>query len=278
MTYPWHSPRNVVHDIVPTGPIGSDICYKGAIDLSAEIARLRARLLPSENERFRLLGQDCASAMMKTIYMVKPGMTEFEIASKMSESCMSLGIQSIVNLVATDERIFLYRHPLPTNKKLGNYMMLVLSGRREGLVCSMTRLVSFGSLSAEIKEKSRSVATIDAVLIAETRPGITLSQIVQRGITMYADSGYPDEWAQHHQGGVTGYEPREYLATPTSTDVVDLGQAFAWNPSISGAKSEDTILVGQHRNEIITDMSDWPIIQINTGMGIVNRPGILEID
>ena len=47
----------------------------------------------------------------------------------------------------------------------------------------------------------------------------------------------------YHQGGATGYETRDYIATPNSSLIVQPNQAFAWNPYIKGAKSEDTILV-----------------------------------
>ena len=67
----------------------------------------------------------------------------------------------------------------------------------------------------------------------------------------------------HHQGGLTGYEPREFLAIPGSQEMVVEGQAFAWNPSIAGAKVEDTILVGAAGNEIITLTPSLPATTIN---------------
>jgi hypothetical protein len=52
--------------------------------------------------------------------------------------------------------------------------------------------------------------------------------------------GSADEWRRHHQGGPTGYEPRDYLATAGSTAFVEERQAFAWNPSVPQLKCEDT--------------------------------------
>jgi Xaa-Pro dipeptidase len=74
-----------------------------------------------------------------------------------------------------------------------------------------------------------------------------------------AVQGYADEWQRHHQGGPAGYEPREYVATPETLDPVGVGQVFAWNPSITGTKSEDTILVGEDGNEILTQIAGWPL-------------------
>jgi antitoxin VapB len=90
---------------------------------------------------------------------------------------------------------------------------------------------------------------------------------------MYAETGYPDEWKKHHQGGTAGYEPREYLSVPGSTDRVAAGQVYAWNPSITGYKSEDTILIGDAKNEVLTEMSDWPYLTVDG----INRPAILVV-
>ena len=72
------------------------------------------------------------------------------------------------------------------------------------------------------------------------------------------------------------YAPREIIATSALTESILIGQAFAWNPSITGVKSEDTILVGEHTNEILTEMTDWPTIDIQIGDQIIRRPAILE--
>jgi antitoxin VapB len=104
---------------------------------------------------------------------------------------------------------------------------------------------------------------VDATFINHTRPDRTLGNIFETAVSMYSETGYPGEWQKHHQGGTSGYEPREYLAIPGSTDLVTVGQAYAWNPSITGYKSEDTILVGADHNEILTAMPDWPVIHVD---------------
>ena len=130
-----------------------------------------------------------------------------------------------------------------------------------------------------MRRKAEATATVDATFIAATRPGNSLGNIFEQAATAYAQTGFPDEWQLHHQGGPAGYEPREYIATPGSTDVVVAGQAYAWNPSITGAKSEDTILVGENGNEILTSISKWPMLSISIEgqADPLLRPSILEI-
>jgi antitoxin VapB len=155
--------------------------------------------------------------------------------------------------------------------------MLVLCGRRWGLVCSLTRLVHFGPLPDEVRRKAEAAAWVDATLIAATRPGRVLGEIFQQACAAYAAAGFPDEWQLHHQGGPAGYEPREFVAVPDSPEVVSLGQAYAWNPSITGAKSEDTILVGESGNEVLTAVQDWPSIPVTIDGLEIPRPAILEV-
>jgi antitoxin VapB len=240
---------------------------------------MRAILLAEEIERFRALGSLCAEAMDTAIRSVRPGQTEHQIAGRLAEETQSRGAQAIVNLIATDERIFAFRHPLPTGKQLERYAMLVLCGRRHGLVCSITRLVHFGPLPDELTQKSQAVAQVDAAFIAATRPGRTLGDVFGQGLAAYAAVGFPDEWRLHHQGGPAGYEPREYIGTPGSRDPVLPGQAYAWNPSITGAKSEDTILVGPDGNEILTSIAGWPMFQVEVEgqAGPILRPAILTL-
>jgi len=274
---PWYESNNAVADLTRGLQLGVDGCYPKALDISADLTHLRVNLSPEEDKRFRLLGSLCAQAMNAASRSVKPGQTEGEIAGLLAKETESRGVQVIVNLIATDERIFNYRHPLPADKKLRKYAMLILCGRKYGLVCSVTRLIHFGKLPDEIRRKADAVARIDATFIAATRPGQTLGEIFNRAVQAYSTQGYPDEWKLHHQGGSAGYEPREFVATPGLAELVSAGQVYAWNPSITGAKSEDTILVGKKSNEVLTEMADWPMILVEMDGQTILRPDVLVI-
>ena len=274
---PWYGANNAVAELTRGLRLSCDGVDPDAADLSTEMSRLRANLLPEEGERFKTLGRLCAEAMDAAIRAVRPGQTEQEIAALLAHETQRRGAQPIVNLIATDERIFKFRHPLPADKKLERYAMLVLCGRRWGLVGSITRLVHFGKLPDEVRRKMEATAQVDATFIAATRPGQTLGQVFSRATAAYAETGFADEWQLHHQGGPAAYEPREWVATPGATDVVSAGQVYAWNPSITGTKSEDTILVGESSNEVLTTIGGWPMLSIPVDSQTIQRPAILEI-
>ena len=273
----WHDANPAIAELTRGLRLGSDFPAPNATDLSNEMARLRVNLTPEEGERARALGRACAEAMDAAIRAVRPGQTEFQIAARLGAEAQARGAQPIVNLIATDKRIFAYRHPLPTEKKLDKYAMLVLCGRKWGLVCSITRLVHFGKLPDEIRRKMEACARIDATFTAATRPGKKLSEVFQRAVNAYAENGFADEWHLHHQGGAAGYEPREYLGNLNSDDVVVAGQTYAWNPSITGTKSEDTILVGEKSNEVITAIPGWETMRVVLDGQPIERPIILEV-
>lgn len=273
----WYEAPDTLTRLTNGSRLGTDGPVPGAVDLSYDLARLRANLTPEEGERFRSLGRLCAEAIDSAVRAVRPGQTEYEIAALLAHETERRGAQAIVNLVATDARVFAFRHPLPTGKELERYAMLVLCGRCRGLVCSVTRLVHFGRLPDELRRKAEAVAQVDATFLAATRPDQTLSQVFQRAATAYAECGFPAEWQQHHQGGPAGYEPREYLATPHSQDLVQAGQVYAWNPSITGTKSEDTVLVTDAGTEVLTAIDAWPKLSMTVGDASYARPAILEI-
>jgi antitoxin VapB len=274
---PWYTTQETLAKLGGGLKLGADGAFPGALDLSIEVARLRTQLTPQECERYRLLSAQCAEAMDAAARSLQPGQSEHEIAARLGYEAQRRGAQPIVNLIATDERIFSFRHPLPTPKTLERYAMLVLCGRRWGLICSLTRLVHFGPLPDEVRRKSEAVARIDATTISATRPGKSLGEIFRQIQAAYAEAGFPNEWQLHHQGGPTGYEPREFIAVPDSAEVVRHGQAYAWNPSITGAKSEDTILVGESENEVMTAIQGWPSIPVTIAGREILRPAILEV-
>lgn len=274
---PWYSSGETISKLTQGLKLGADSSYAGAVDLSSEMALLRAALTPEESIRLRTLGQLCAASMESALRAVRPGMTEFEIASQLACETEQRGAQAIVNLISTDWRISTYRHPLPTDKLLECYAMLVLCGRKWGLVASITRFVYFGRLPGELRRKADACAQVDAAMIAASRPGTTLGVIFSQAVAAYERLGFAEEWQLHHQGGLAGYETREAFGLPGSNVAVVAGNACAWNPSITGVKSEDTISVGERGNEIVTATPGLPTVSIQVDGQTIVRPAILEL-
>ena len=235
---------------------------------------LRYTMSPSEIERYRRLGQEAAQALEDVCISVEPGDTELDIAAALAYRCQKRNILPLVNLVAGDERIARYRHPLPTGNQVHKTMLIALTGRRNGLHISLTRLVSFGPVDPGLLARHRAVIAVDARYTLESRAGVTMGEVVRRAIDQYESEGFPQEWELHHQGGLTGYAGREIFGTPDSEHRLQPGQVFTWNPSITGTKSEDTILLTVDGPEVLTRTGTWPELEVELPVGTLCRPAI----
>jgi Xaa-Pro aminopeptidase len=272
---PWYHGAPDFSELVRGRRWAADWPLPGCSDLSAEIARLRFQLLPEEVDRYRRLGRGTGLAIERAARQIRPGMTEMEIAGRLSAEAMHEGVTPTMLLVGADERIFHYRHPIPTSRTLETYALLAICARRWGLVASATRLVHFGQLNQELQAKQDACALVDATYNLSTVVGAAVSDVIHKAARAYKEVGFPEEWKRHNQGGSAGYESRDYEGTPDCPEQVLGEQGFAWNPSITGVKSEDTIIVHAGGPEFLTTTGDWPIVHVTVGRQHLDRPAIL---
>ncbi len=267
----WHSSADPAAAIVAGKRMADDTTLRD------DLIALRSVLEPEECERFRHVGKLAAEAMDEAIRATQPGDSEFTLAARLSSAGRERGGSPIVNLIASDERIFNFRHPLPTAKAVEKYAMLVLCLRLDGLIASITRLVHFGAIPADLAHRLDVVARVDAALIGGTRAGRTMGDMFTLAAESYKAEGFPSAIDEHHQGGSAGYGAREAFALPGNPTPIVLNQAFAWNPSVSGAKSEDTILLTESGVEVLTAIDGWPTVTVSIGDQRIDRPVVLVI-
>ena len=253
--HPWYGDEaRAVREVVGDASLGADFPLEGAPDVAEEVAPLRYVLDPDALERYRQVGADAAMAVAEAAESLEPGMSEHEAAANLAAACRRRELFSSVLLVAADDRIARYRHPIAHGGRIGRRAMLVVSAERGGLYANVTRMVHFEEPDTEVKRRQGACETILRRMREEaTRPGRTLAGAFEDCRRFYAEEGFPDEWRLHHQGGMTGYASREVIATPATHQEIQVGQAFAWNPSVTGAKAEETlILTTESGPEVIT--------------------------
>jgi antitoxin VapB len=260
-------------------------------NVNNELAYLRALLTPAELEKYRQLGKLGADAMMTALKTVRAGRSEADIAAAIVSAGAKNGCLVPVALVAADDRIRKYRHPLPTQTPLlapkdtsvrvRGYVMLVGCFLREGMVVSLTRFRQVGDIPAGVHDAYARVCAVDAVMQEASNPGKTLGDVFAACQRAYRKFGFPaNEWHNHHQGGTAGYAGRTCKAVPGETfpildqswaakvkDIagvdVEFGHAFAWNPSAIGVKSEDTFLLWPDgKKEIVTSTPALPTVNL----------------
>jgi Xaa-Pro dipeptidase len=265
--------------LVETGSeLVSDIpIHGGTRAVEGLIAPCRFSLTSGEIERYRALGADSGDVLGGMPGKIEPGETEIEIARKVRDELARRGIRAVVLLVAADERIASYRHPVPTEKRWEKVLLIACCARRDGLITSQTRIFCVGEIPVELNRRTEANAYVFSSLLAATRPGAKASDLYDITDRAYTTRGFPGEIRRHHQGGACGYKTRDWVAHPASGEVVQRSQAFAWNPSITGTKVEETCIAGADGVEIITASPGWPTITTEIGAHEYISPGILSL-
>jgi len=284
VSYPWYEEtESAILGIMTEmgvrsdGRYGADVPLQGARLVHPLLVSLRVPFTSWEAQRYPSIGGGASDAVERVCWQIRRGMTERDVAGEVACELMSAGYTPTVLLVGADDRVTTRRHPIPTDRVLNRYCMIVVCAHLGGLTVALTRSVHFGKPPADIAAAHLSAARVHAAMIAATRPGAAYQDVMAEAKAQYEAEGYPDEWRRHHQGGPIGYQDREFFAAPdVDRGIIQVNSAIAWNPSVTGAKSEDTLLLRPDGMDLVTAASTrWPMLEIPTCAGIVKRPDIL---
>ena len=277
--YPWYelSLPEALADAVD-GPAAADVDVPGFARVDP--SRLHQPLTDEDVERYRRLGRETAAAVESVCRELRPEDTEHEVASAIAVALSARGIEAPVVLVGGAERAGKYRHYTPTDAELGEYALVSVTTQRGGLHASCTRTVAFDAPDW-LGERHEVAARVETTALAATQrmagENGTAGDVFAAIQDAYADLGYEGEWEHHHQGGAAGFAGREWIATPGADDPLEVPMAYAWNPTVQGAKSEDTVLVTDEGFEVLTSTGEWPTRQFEDvdGEYELERPTIL---
>lgn len=258
--FEWHS--HSLGDAVAAeadAPGAADFDVPGFSTVDAR--EFRQPLTESDIDAYRTLGREAAAAVESVARELQPGDTEREAAAALRVALSARGIEAPVALVGGSERAQQYRHYTPQPVELGEYALLSVTAEKAGLHASCTRTVAFDP-PVWLDERHDAAMTVEASALATTQAastgGETAGDVFAAIQDAYAALGYDGEWRNHHQGGAAGFAGREWIATPGHDAPVHTPMAYAWNPTVQGAKSEDTVLVTQDGFEVLTSTGRWP--------------------
>lgn len=270
----WANPderEQHVRQLVGSARIFSDLPENGEAPLPEALHALKWRLTDSEIARYRDVGQRASLAMREALEAAAPDWTEYQLAAAGAQALWAQGLEPALTLAAGERRVQRYRHPVAKSDPLGRFAMLVFCARGFGLYANLTRFVAFEPLAPEIDDRHHVVAEIEADVLDACVDGTKLSELYAALAAAYQKNGYADEILLHHQGGTTGYRAREIIATPKSEIHLGRNIPLAFNPSLVGAKIEDTFVLGEHGLENLT-IGDWPAREVRGRQ----RPTVLQ--
>jgi Xaa-Pro aminopeptidase len=284
---PWHASSLVeaIADRVGDARAAADVDVPGLERVDA--TPLRQPLTERDRERYRDLGRETAAAVESVCRELRSEDTEREVASALLVALSARGIEAPVVLVGGSERVRRYRHYTPTEAELGDYALVSVTAERAGLHASCTRTVAFDPPSW-LPERHGAAARVEATALAATKGAVptgdgdggTAGDVFAAVRDAYEAVGHEGEWKRHHQGGAAGFAGREWIATPGHEAPIEAPMAYAWNPTVEGAKSEDTALVTTDGVEVLTATGRWPTATASAvGRDCeLERPGILELE
>lgn len=276
VSYEWYENRELeIVKKIAGEKVGCDSPIPGLIHVEGEFNELRYELTESEIERYLYLGEKLSRALESVLLFTKPGDVEAEIAGRISAELWKYRIDPTGFMVAADDRARLYRHPIPTMKKVERLVMVSVNARYKGLITTVTRMVHFGEPPKQLMKQYEENVEIECIMISRTKIGEKMNLPVLAAIEEYKKRGYHDEWKLHHQGGPMGYYARDIRVTPDCQQIVRKNQAFCWNPTISGTKSEDGFIVTESGPLMITKPFVFPRLELKVDSVHFIRPGML---
>ncbi|ESP89351.1 M24 family metallopeptidase [Candidatus Halobonum tyrrellensis] len=265
-TYTWHErslPEAVAEAAAEGAAADADVPGLGVADL----APLRLPLTPGDRERLAAASEATADAVETVGRSVAAADTEYETAGRLREELHERGLESPVVLVGGSDRAQRHRHFTPQAVELGAYAVLTVVAETAGLNVAATRTVAFDP-PEWLGERHAAASRVAASAVGATREaaaaGGTAGDVFDAIEGAYDAVGWGDQPERHHQGGAIGFESREWTATPGAADPVTAPSPYAWNPTVEGAKSEDTVLVGADGTDggdgvdVLTDTGEWP--------------------
>jgi Xaa-Pro aminopeptidase len=274
----WESEYEKVFKLVSIRELMSDTGRYKTRNISADISAQRYILSEFEYTSLRELGKVIDDVFYANMPLLKPEMTEIEVQGLFFNEFLKRNFEPILILVFGTESAQMYRHNLPRTAKLEKSCFVSFCVVHRGLVVSSTRSILFEKNDVLVAQHLKN-CRIDAKIIVASRPGVVMSKLFPIMEAAYAVEGYDGEWKLHHQGGLSGYKSRELLCNPALKYTLQEGNCIAWNPTITGTKSEDTAIILKDKNEIVSypETSKWPALTFEVDGLTLRRPDIVII-
>lgn len=134
--------------------MGSDLPSPGIELIEKEMRELRLTLNQREINDYRALGVLASRAVEEVCRNIQQGDTENDIAARLASLLISQGVVPAALLVAADERIYNYRHPVPTNEESGKASYGGAGGSPKRSSRQFDQDSSFWSLACGTKPKT----------------------------------------------------------------------------------------------------------------------------
>jgi Xaa-Pro dipeptidase len=257
------------------GKVGADGYFPGVDFVASEVSKLYEPYTQQDMDRYRSACQESAGIIHDLAYWVKPGMTERQVLAETWKRYLEHGFEGDCMFIVSDERIKKYRHGVPSDKKIEKAVILAPAVMKYGMGLPISRVVWFEEPPADIRKRHLAASTIHAFVVAATKPGVKMSTLREIVHQKYDETGYGEDYYHHMHGGPCGYIMSNPDRCDDPNEVVGANTSFSWYITITGTKSEEVNMVDEISAKIITDIHNWPMLNIQVDGKVIEMPDLL---
>ncbi len=191
------------------------------------------------------------AALEETLKMIKPGVTEKEIAASLIHHILiSEADDTSFNPIVVSGPNSSMPHGSPSTRKVqnGDFITMDFGAKYQGYCSDMTRTVAVGYVTDEMRKVYNTVLEAQLAGIAAARAGIKGKEIDAASRKVIEDAGYGQYFGHSfgHSLGLEVHEPPN--ASPTEETIMPVGDVISAEPGIYipgkfGVRIEDVIVL-----------------------------------
>ena len=219
------------------------------VDTHQDIFDIRIHHSAEEAELFRKCGQIGAGEFEAAVKMIKPGVTEYEIASAIEEYGRVRGAEQHFTLVGSGTYLPGERNGLPLpyspshrRVEAGDSVVMEITPRVEGYWTQIVRTVNVGRPNPELEKLYR--VSRDAIKkgLEVFKPGKTIRDVVLAMDAYVKDCGYLFRPPTGHVCGVDLIEGR---VSAQNARVLEAGTAVIIHPTVATPDGKNSFFWGE---------------------------------
>ncbi len=225
---------------------------------ASTIGALRMQKDATEQKILRVNAHQADLAMQKAWEIIKPGITEENIASVIQNSFSDQGALPQFSIVGSGSNSAFPHHQTGSRElKEGDVIVIDLGGKFDGYASDITRMSSIGSTLKEYALIHQIVEDAVCAALAAAMPGEIAKNIDKAAREVIEKAGF-GKYFVHRTGHGLGSEIHEPpFITSTSETILEPGMVFSIEPGIYmpdkfGVRLEEIVILGDNGPEILS--------------------------